>query len=115
MMIKTKHVYEVRPRKDKRGVDLISDVLPFGRLWYGEPNASPMQSATRKHPSRSRDDAIRVYDETLEYAISWKWRWSNECQRTSDNEANRLPKNRFRVISSYMVSTKRDLTYSTIL
>jgi hypothetical protein len=33
------HVYQVRPRKDKRGVDLISDVLPFGRLWYGEPNA----------------------------------------------------------------------------
>ena len=33
------HAYEVRPRKDKRGVDLISDVLPFGRLWYGEPNA----------------------------------------------------------------------------
>jgi hypothetical protein len=28
------HSYEVRPRKDKRGVDLISDVLPFGRLWY---------------------------------------------------------------------------------
>ena len=26
------HVYEVRPRKDRRGVDLISDVLPFGRL-----------------------------------------------------------------------------------
>jgi hypothetical protein len=21
------------PRKDKRGVDLISDALPFGRLW----------------------------------------------------------------------------------
>ena len=33
------HVYEIRPRKDKRGVDLISDALPFGRLWYGEPNA----------------------------------------------------------------------------
>jgi hypothetical protein len=26
-----KHVYEVRPRKDKRGVDLISEVLPFVR------------------------------------------------------------------------------------
>ena len=26
--------YEVRPRKDKRGFDLISDALPFGRLWY---------------------------------------------------------------------------------
>ena len=33
------HLYEVRPRKDKRGVDLISDVLPFGRLWYGGPEA----------------------------------------------------------------------------
>ena len=28
-----------QPRKDHRGVDLISDALPFGRLWYGEPNA----------------------------------------------------------------------------
>jgi hypothetical protein len=33
------HVYEVRPRKDKRGANLISDALPFGRLWYGEPDA----------------------------------------------------------------------------
>jgi len=38
-MQSTVHVYEVRPRKDKRGVHLISDALPFGRLWYGEPNA----------------------------------------------------------------------------
>jgi hypothetical protein len=33
------HAYEVRPRSDKRGVDLITDALSFGRLWYGEPNA----------------------------------------------------------------------------
>jgi hypothetical protein len=33
------HIYEVRPRKDHRSVDLISDALPFGRLWYGEPGA----------------------------------------------------------------------------
>jgi hypothetical protein len=33
------HAYEVRPRRDKRGFDLISDVLPFGRLWCAEPNA----------------------------------------------------------------------------
>jgi hypothetical protein len=37
-MTSLQHVYEVRPRKDHRGVDLISDVLPFGRLWYGGPN-----------------------------------------------------------------------------
>jgi hypothetical protein len=41
------HVYEVRPRKDKRGVDLISDVLPFGRLWYGDTNAVATQSDTQ--------------------------------------------------------------------
>ena len=29
-------IYEVRPRKDKRDVDLISDALPFGWLWYGK-------------------------------------------------------------------------------
>jgi hypothetical protein len=28
------HVYEVLSRKDKRGVDLISNALPFGRLWW---------------------------------------------------------------------------------
>jgi hypothetical protein len=35
-MTNSQHVYEVRPRKDKRGVDLISEALPFRRLWYGE-------------------------------------------------------------------------------
>jgi hypothetical protein len=33
------HVYEVRPTSDKRGFDLISDVLSFGCLWYNEPDA----------------------------------------------------------------------------
>jgi hypothetical protein len=30
------HLYELRPPKDKRGFDLISDALRFGRLWYIE-------------------------------------------------------------------------------
>jgi hypothetical protein len=29
----------VRSRKDHHGVDLVSDALPFGRLWYGKPKA----------------------------------------------------------------------------
>ncbi len=57
------HVYEVRPRKDKRGLDLISDVLPFGRLWYGEPNAISNAIGYAEHDSRSNDAVIRVYDE----------------------------------------------------
>jgi hypothetical protein len=32
-------LYEIRPRKDKRGFDLISAVLPFGRLCCAQPNA----------------------------------------------------------------------------
>ena len=31
-MIRSQHIYEVRPRKDHRGFDLISDALPFGRV-----------------------------------------------------------------------------------
>ena len=54
----------MRPRKDHLGVDLISDVLPFGRLWYGEPNAISNAIGYAMHRSRSHDAVIRVYDES---------------------------------------------------
>jgi hypothetical protein len=54
------HVYEMRPRSDERGVDLISDALPFGRLWYDEPNDA---IGYAKFFSRSHDAVIHVYDE----------------------------------------------------
>jgi len=53
------HVHEVRQRKDKRGVDLISDALPFGRLWYDGPDHA---IGYAMHSSRSHDAVIRVYD-----------------------------------------------------
>jgi hypothetical protein len=56
------HVYEVRPHKDKLGFDLISDALPFGRLWYGERNAVSNAIGYARHYSRSHDAVIRVYD-----------------------------------------------------
>jgi hypothetical protein len=59
-MTSLQHVYEVRPRKDK--VDLISETLPFGRLWYAEPNAVSNAIGYAKFFSRSHDAAIRVYD-----------------------------------------------------
>jgi hypothetical protein len=62
-MASSQHVYEVRPRKDDRGVDLISDALPFGRLWYGEPNAIINAIDYAKFRSRSLDAVIRVYDD----------------------------------------------------
>jgi hypothetical protein len=57
------HLYEVRPRKDHRGVDLISDALPFGRLWYDGPNAMSNAIEYAQQCSRSHDAVIRVYDE----------------------------------------------------
>jgi hypothetical protein len=54
--------YEVRPRKDKRGVDLISDALPFGRLWYGEPSVASNAVSYAKFFSRSHGAVIPVYD-----------------------------------------------------
>ena len=54
------HLYEVRSRKDHRGVDLISDALLFGRLWYGELNAISNAIDYAKFRSRA---VIRVYDE----------------------------------------------------
>ena len=74
------HVYEVRTRSYKRGVDLISDALPFGRLWYGEPNTISNAISFAKFRSRSHDAVIRVYGAAG--ACGWehvfdrtRWRW----------------------------------------
>jgi hypothetical protein len=53
---------EVRPRKDKRGVDLISGALPFGGLWYGEPDAISNAVGSVKFYSRPA---------LLAFLISW--------------------------------------------
>ena len=60
----TQHVYEVRPRKDHRGVNLISDALPFGALWYDEPDAVANAISYARFSSRSHTAVIRVYDST---------------------------------------------------
>jgi hypothetical protein len=118
------HNYEVRPRRDHRGVDLISDALPFGRLWYGEPNAVANAIGYAKHRSRSHDAMIRVYDEagnvietqraqgqfkgevkfydtkstaSLTYAVDWREMWLRE------EKSNRSPRS---------IATQRDSSAS---
>jgi hypothetical protein len=56
--------HEPSNETDHRGVDLISDALPFGRLWYGEPDAISNAIGYAKFRSRSHDAVIRVYDDT---------------------------------------------------
>ena len=50
--------------RDHRGVDLISDVLPFGALWYGDANAVANAIGYAEHFSRSHHAVIRVYGDT---------------------------------------------------
>jgi hypothetical protein len=53
---KSKDRNEVRPH---RGVNLISDALPFGRLWYTKPDDAIGYAMDY---SRSAAVVIRVYD-----------------------------------------------------
>ena len=65
----------------RRGVDLISDALPFGRLWYGEPQAIKNAIGYAKFFSRSHAAVIPVYDdagnviETHEHKGEFKEWW----------------------------------------
>jgi hypothetical protein len=59
----SKHIYEIRPRGDKRGFELISDALPYSPLWYRGPNAIRDAIGHAKFFSRAHDAVIRVYDE----------------------------------------------------
>jgi hypothetical protein len=58
-------VYEIRPRKDRDGFDLISDRLRYGPIWYTGPDAIRYAVAYAKYCSRSRSHGaiIRVFDE----------------------------------------------------
>jgi len=58
-------VYEIRPRKDWDGFDLISDRLRFGPIWYTGPDAVRYATAYAKYRSRSRSHRaiIRVLNE----------------------------------------------------
>jgi hypothetical protein len=59
-------VYEVRPRKDREGFDLISDRFRRGPIWYAGPDAVREAVAYAKYRSLSRSHRaiIRVLDES---------------------------------------------------
>ena len=56
-------VYEIRPRKNRDGFDLISDRLRFGPIWYAGPDAVRYAVAYTKYRSRSHRAIIRVFNE----------------------------------------------------
>ena len=58
-------VYEIRPRNDRDGFDLIGDRLRRGPIWYAGPDAVRNAVSFAKYTSRSRSRwaMIRVFDE----------------------------------------------------
>jgi hypothetical protein len=77
MVTGIKHIYEVRPRKDHRGVDPISDALPFGRQWYEQAS-----DANRKSDDGVTFGPIKIVVTRRESVIlktnatTNKWLWS---------------------------------------
>ena len=57
-------VYEIRPRKERDGFDLIGDRLQDGPIWYAGPDAVRRAIAYAKYCSRSRWAIIRVFNES---------------------------------------------------
>jgi len=56
------YIYKIGPHSDKRAFGLISDALPFGRLWHDEPDATGNTVGHGTFYSRSHDAVIWVYD-----------------------------------------------------
>lgn len=59
-------LYELRPRKDRDGFDLISKLFRYGPIWYAGPDAIRKAIAYAKYRShfRSQRAVIRVLDDT---------------------------------------------------
>lgn len=59
-------LYEVRPRKDNDGFDLMSNLFRYGPIWYAGPDAVRNAIAYAKYRShfRSQRAIIRVLDDS---------------------------------------------------
>jgi hypothetical protein len=59
-------LYEVRPRKNSDGFDLISELFRYGPVWYAGPDAVRNAIAYAKYRSHSRPQRaiIRVLDDS---------------------------------------------------
>jgi hypothetical protein len=59
-------LYEVRPREDREGIDLISELFRYGPIWYAGPDAVRNAIAYAKYRSHSRSQRaiIRVLDDS---------------------------------------------------
>src|SRR6266550_6783922 len=82
-MTSSQHVYEVTPRKDHRGVDLISDALPFGRVLSRTRRANRLAFMLCNCYSASSAVEPRPCNDVLRNAIAssaTSGQYSKECR-----------------------------------
>ena len=63
-------VYEVRPRKDRRGIDLIGEQLLLGMLWFEGPEAIDDAVTYARASSYPHPVSIRLLDEFQTLAVT---------------------------------------------
>jgi hypothetical protein len=100
-MESTAHIYEIRPRKDQSGFDLISDTLASGRLSY--ETATDAIKYAKAH-CRSHDAVILVYDESGNVIEAYEH--SKEFRRQFDEYV----KSSWRSSSEWVLETQSQLT-----
>ena len=69
-MSSSQHVYEIRPRKDGRGLDLISERLPLGVLWFEGADAIEDAVNYARAFSYPHPAIIRVLNESRMFAVT---------------------------------------------
>jgi hypothetical protein len=68
-MSSSQHAYEIRPRKDGRGIDLIGERLPLGVLWFEGPDAIEDAFSYARSFSYPHAAIIRVLNESGTFAV----------------------------------------------
>ena len=69
-MSSSQHVYEIRPRKDRCGLDLISERLQLGVLWFEGADAIEDAVNYARAFSYPRPAIIRVLNEIGTFAVT---------------------------------------------
>jgi hypothetical protein len=84
-------VYEIRPRKDRDGFDLISELFRYGPIWYAGPDAVRNAIAYAKYRAhfRSQRAIIRVLDDSGAVVEMHEWSGAFSVARATASTSSR--------------------------
>ena len=88
-MSSSQDVYKIRPRKDRRGIDLIGERLPLGVLWFDGPDAIEDAVNYARAFSYPHPAIVRVLNQSETLTVTLEL--LNEFSREHDISARPLP------------------------